>query len=69
MDELSPEMVHALESKAERRRRLAALSYPEKVAILIRLQKMAAPIRKARGLRWRPWTCLDNVEDDAESGL
>ena len=63
MDELTHEMAKIVASKTQRRMRLAALTYPEKVAILVRLQKMAAPIRKARGLTWKPWACFDDVEE------
>lgn len=55
MDELTPEMAQILHSKEERRKRLAALSYPEKVAIVVRLQQIAAPLRRARGLPGKPW--------------
>jgi hypothetical protein len=65
VDDLSQEMILTLEAKAKRRRRLAALPFPEKVAIVVQLQRMAAPIRKARGLTWKPWTCFDrNLESD-----
>ena len=37
------------------RRRLADLPYPEKVRIVVELQKIAAPILKARGVTVKPW--------------
>ncbi|CAN5197892.1 hypothetical protein BH20VER2_BH20VER2_12060 [soil metagenome] len=42
-------------AKAERRRSLAALPFPEKVAAVVKLQEMAAPILQARGRTVRPW--------------
>ncbi|MDX9868887.1 MAG: hypothetical protein RBT78_13290 [Kiritimatiellia bacterium] len=41
--------------KAAHRRRLADLPYPEKVRIVVELQKIAAPILKARGVTAIPW--------------
>jgi hypothetical protein len=61
MDELINTLNDMLVAKEQRRRALAALSLPEKVAIIIRLQELAEPLLRARGIhrtRWRP--------DDAE---
>lgn len=38
-----------------RRQRLAALPFPEKIKTLVRLQAMAAPIQRAKGLAVRAW--------------
>jgi hypothetical protein len=41
-------------AKAERRRKLARLPFEEKIRIIVRLQKIAAAIRKDRRIRvWR----------------
>lgn len=41
--------------KEAHRRRLADLPYPEKVRIVVELQKIAAPILRARGVAVSPW--------------
>ena len=41
--------------KEAHRRRLADLPYPEKVRIVVELQKITAPILKARGVTVSPW--------------
>ncbi|MDD4018005.1 MAG: hypothetical protein PHV28_08670 [Kiritimatiellae bacterium] len=41
--------------KAAHRRLLADLPYPEKVRIVVELQKIAVPILKARGVAASPW--------------
>lgn len=55
MDELNPEIARLFAAKQQRRHRLAALSFPEKVRAVVRLQEMAAPILRARGRQVRPW--------------
>jgi len=39
--------------KERRRQRLAALPFPEKVRILVKLQSLAAPIERAKGQKVR----------------
>lgn len=41
--------------KEEHRARLRKLSFPEKVKIVVQLQKIAAPILRARGIDVRSW--------------
>ncbi len=53
--ELKPEITRLFAAKEARRRALAALSFPEKVAAVVALQKMAAPILQKRGKAVRPW--------------
>ncbi len=53
--ELSPEIQRLVAAREERRRKLAALPYPEKVRIVVQLQRMAAPILRARGRQVRVW--------------
>lgn len=58
---LNPEIRRLLAAKAARRRALAALSFPEKVAIVGKLQEMATPILRARGQMVRPWRMIDSA--------
>jgi len=53
--ELSPELQRIFAAKEARRKQLAALPYAEKVKIIIQLQKMVAPILRARGKEVRVW--------------
>ncbi len=55
MDSLDPELAALLEAKAKRRHYLAALPFADKVAAVVKLQKMAAPILRARGKMVEPW--------------
>jgi hypothetical protein len=51
MDELNEEILRTFELKRERRLALARLPYKEKVDIVIRLQTIAAPLLRARGMK------------------
>ena len=55
METLNPEIGRLLAAKEARRRRLAALPFPEKVRAVVQLQIMAAPILRARGRIVRVW--------------
>ncbi|MDD5199603.1 MAG: hypothetical protein PHC88_07340 [Terrimicrobiaceae bacterium] len=55
MDELTPEMQRLFAAKENRRQRLARASFPEKIAALVRLQALAAPIQRQRGRTVKPW--------------
>jgi len=55
MDSLTPEIARLFAAKERRRKELAALPYPEKVRLVIKLQQMAAPILRARGQAVRVW--------------
>jgi len=55
MDHLAPEVAALLAAKAQRRLQLAALPFPEKVAAVVKLQEMAAPLLRARGRLGAPW--------------
>ncbi len=55
MDELNPEVARLFVAKQARRQSLAALSFPEKVRVVVKLQEMAAPILRARGKTVRQW--------------
>lgn len=56
---LNPEIAQLFAAKAERRRQLAALPYPEKVRIVVQMQKLAAPIYRARGKQVKVWDLDD----------
>jgi len=49
MERLTPEIARLFAAKEERRRMLAALPFAEKVRAVVRMQKMAAPLLRARG--------------------
>lgn len=55
MERMNPELERLLAAKQNRRRKLAALPFPEKVRIVVQLQRMAAPILLARGRAVRVW--------------
>jgi len=48
-------MARLAAAKEARRRKLATLPFPDKVRVVVRLQRMAAPILRARGLQVRVW--------------
>ncbi|MCX7013443.1 MAG: hypothetical protein NTW86_12960 [Candidatus Sumerlaeota bacterium] len=52
---MNKELKTILEAKEARRRDLAALPIEEKIRILVRLQRMAAPIERAKGRDVRVW--------------
>jgi hypothetical protein len=60
MDKLPPEIAKLIAAKEQRRRELAALSFPEKVRVVVQLQKMAAPLLRARGRPVRVWALDDS---------
>jgi hypothetical protein len=55
MDDLTPEIARLIAAKEQRRRTLAALPVPEKVRVVVQLQRMAAPVMRARGRPVRVW--------------
>jgi hypothetical protein len=56
MEDLTPEIARLIAAKEVRRRKLAALPFPEKVRAVVRMQEMAAPLLRARGRRVRVWS-------------
>ena len=52
---MTPELERIIAAKEKRRRDLATLSFPEKVAIVVQLQKMVAPILLGRGRKVYVW--------------
>lgn len=55
MDRLKPEIARLCNAKEQRRTRLAALPFHEKVCAVIQMQQMAAPVLRARGKQVRVW--------------
>jgi hypothetical protein len=60
MDKLPPEIARLIAAKEQRRRELAALPFPEKVRIVVRMQKMVEPILRVRGRPARVWPLDDS---------
>lgn len=52
---MNAEIDRIIVAKERRRKDLAALSFPEKIAIIVQLQKMLAPILRGRGRDVRVW--------------
>lgn len=55
MDRLRPEIERLFTAKEERRARLAALPFHEKVQAVVQMQQMTAPLLRARGKQVRIW--------------
>ena len=55
MGVLRPEVARLLAAKEERRRTLAGLPFPDKVRVVVWLQRMVAPVLRARGRQVRVW--------------
>src|SRR5439155_12598665 len=53
--DIKPELQRLFDAKETRRRKLAQLPFPEKVRIILQLQRMAAPLFRARGIKVRVW--------------
>jgi hypothetical protein len=60
MDDLKPNIARLITAKERRRRKLAALSFAEKVRFVVQLQQMAGPILRARGRAVRVWMLDDS---------
>lgn len=56
MDSMSTEMNRLFAAKEQRRRRLAAMTFPEKVRAVVKLQEMSAPLLRKQGRQVRVWT-------------
>ena len=55
MDPIDPEIQKIFEAKERRRMELAALPWPEKVRILVRMQRMIVPLVRHRDPRACVW--------------
>ena len=61
MDNLRPEIERLIVAKNQRRQKLAALSFADKVRAVVQMQQMVAPVLRARGRPVRVWA-LDNSD-------
>jgi hypothetical protein len=66
MERLKPEIETLFRAKQQRRKKLVALPFPEKVRAVVRMQQMAAPVLLARGKSVRVWE-LGLVQDGRSS--
>ncbi len=55
MDRVNTNVAALIAAKQVRRRKLAGLPFPEKVRAVVRLQRMAAPLWRARGKKVHVW--------------
>jgi hypothetical protein len=55
MDQLRADIARLFAAKQRRRARLASLPFPEKVRAVVQMQRMAAPVLRARGKKVRVW--------------
>jgi hypothetical protein len=56
MDHLKPEIEKLFRAKEKRRSRLAGMPFPDKVRAIVQLQRMAAPVLRARGKQVTVWS-------------
>lgn len=63
VDELAPEIARLFHAKEERRRKLAALPWPDKVRAVVTLQRMAVPLLKNRDPRAQVWRIEEDDRD------
>lgn len=56
---IPPEIQRLFAAKEARRRELAALPWPEKVRMIVKMQEMLAPILRARGIEVKVWPSED----------
>jgi hypothetical protein len=61
MDKLEPEIARLITAKEQRRYKLAALPFAEKVRLVVQLQQMVAPVLRARGRSLAVWR-LDELK-------
>ena len=64
MDNLRPEIARLIAAKEQRRRKLAALPFAEKVRVVVKLQEMVAPVLRARGRAVRVWALANSKPID-----
>jgi len=65
MDTLTPEIARLIAAKEQRRHKLAALPFADKVRIVVQLQRIAAPILRARGRSVHVWELAHREADQA----
>ena len=62
MDRVIPEIEKLFRAKEQRRARLAAMPFHEKVRAVVQMQRMAAPLLRGRGKQVRIWE-LKPIDD------
>ena len=62
VDDMNSEMMRIVRAKEARRRKLAALPFPEKVRAVITMQRMAVPLLRERN----PRACIWQIEDEVD---
>jgi hypothetical protein len=62
MERVSPEIKKLFLAKEQRRVRLAAMPFHEKVKAVVQMQRMAAPILRSRGRHVRIWE-LESLDE------
>lgn len=67
VEQLDPLMERIFQAKEERRKRLAALPWPEKVRILVQMQRMIVPIIRDRDPRACVWD-IPEADEKLEQG-
>ena len=60
MDQLKPEIEKLFRAKEKRRSQLADMPFPDKVRAVVQLQRMAAPVLRARGKHVTVWSFNDS---------
>ncbi len=63
MDRVKPEIDKLFRAKELRRAKLAALPIDQKVQAVIQMQRMAAPVLRARGKKVRVWQVESTQEE------
>ncbi len=57
---MTSEFQRVIAAKQERRHRLAAMSFPEKVRAVVKLQEMSAPLLRKQGKDVRVWRIVED---------
>jgi hypothetical protein len=60
MNIINSEIEKLTRPKEKRRSRLAGMSFPDKVQAVVQLQRMAAPVLRARGKHVTVWSLNDS---------
>jgi hypothetical protein len=71
MARLNPEIEKLFRAKEQRRVRLAAMPFHEKVRAVVQMQKMAAPLLRDGGIQVRIWELkpIDDTQREARSQI
>lgn len=67
VDSIPPEVRRLFEASEARRQELAALPWEQKIRMVVELQRMAAPVLRARGLDVLPWELDETPEEAAQT--